>query len=124
MDRLKGKYEKLYQMVLKIFESERMLLQKARALNKEVIADQKKFQRFQESQKQEKVATRRAAQSPVKVVSSVCFLSPPYVGSCVADKVAAAAHVSHLPFPRMNSKACEPRWPRPTQRGRSSRSRS
>ena len=76
MDRLKGKYEKLYQMVLKIFESERMLLQKARALNKEVIADQKKFQRFQESQKQEKVATRRAAQSPVKVVSSVCFLSP------------------------------------------------
>ena len=35
MERLKGKYEKLYQMVLKIFESERTLLGKARALNKE-----------------------------------------------------------------------------------------
>merc|ERR1711985_20985 len=54
MERLKSKYEKLYQMVLKIFESERVLLQRARTLNKEVLADQKKFQRFQESQKQEK----------------------------------------------------------------------
>jgi len=54
MERLKKQYEKLYQMVLKIFESERVLLQKARSLNKEVISDQKKFARFQESQKQEK----------------------------------------------------------------------
>jgi len=53
-ERLKGKYEKLYQMVLKIFESERMLLQKARQLHKEVLGDKKKFARFQESQKEEK----------------------------------------------------------------------
>ena len=36
MERLKSKYEKLYHMVLKIFDSERVLLQKARTLNKEV----------------------------------------------------------------------------------------
>ena len=60
MERLKKKYEKLYQMVLKIFESERMLLGKARALNKDVVSDQKKFQRFQETQKQEKVCTSDA----------------------------------------------------------------
>jgi len=53
-ERLKGKYEKLYQMVLKIFESERMLLQKARQLHKEVLGDKKKFARFQESQREEK----------------------------------------------------------------------
>jgi len=53
-ERLKSKYEKLYQMVLKIFESERMLLQKARQLHKEVQGDKKKFGRFQESQKEEK----------------------------------------------------------------------
>merc|ERR1712166_1548399 len=53
-ERLKSKYEKLYQMVLKIFESERMLLQKARQLHKEVLGDKKKFGRFQESQKEEK----------------------------------------------------------------------
>lgn len=53
-ERLKGKYEKLYQMVLKIFESERMLLQKARQLHKEVLGDKKKFSRFQESQREEK----------------------------------------------------------------------
>ena len=41
-------------MVLKIFESERMLLQKARQLHKEVLGDKKKFGRFQESQKEEK----------------------------------------------------------------------
>lgn len=53
-ERLKSKYEKLYQMVLKIFESERMLLGKARQLHKEVLGDKKKFGRFQESQKEEK----------------------------------------------------------------------
>ena len=73
MDRLKGKYEKLYQMVLKKFENESTLLGKARSLNKEVCSsgslehvtdwwapvapqmmdDQKKFGRMQESQTQE-----------------------------------------------------------------------
>jgi len=54
MERLKSKYEKLYHMVLKIFDSERTLLQKARTLNKEVTNDQNKFKKFTESQKQEK----------------------------------------------------------------------
>lgn len=96
MDRLKGKYEKLYQMVLKIFESERMLLQKARALNKEVIADQKKFQRFQESQKQEKVpSTRRSAKSDIASAPSICCLFPPPLSETVFFPLAAAVTVTH-----------------------------
>ena len=73
MERLKGKYEKLYQMVLKIFESERTLLQRARALNKEVIADQKKFTRFQESQKQEKASFSQSHCLIFSCQSFTCF---------------------------------------------------